>query len=53
VDVLDDGSVRAACTVRRQIDKKSGRDISDVRPTIFTLRRDGTTWKIVGQSYPQ
>jgi serine/threonine-protein kinase len=53
LDVLDDGSVRAACTVRRQIDKKSGRDISDVRPTVFTLRRDGTSWKIVGQSYPQ
>jgi ketosteroid isomerase-like protein len=43
---------RATCLLRREIDKKSGRDISDTRVTAFTLRKAGGEWKILSQDYP-
>ena len=52
IDILSDGAVRASCTLTRKIDKKSGQDISDVRPTTFTLRKVAGDWKILSQSYP-
>jgi hypothetical protein len=52
LDVLSDGVARATCLLRREIDKKSGRDISDTRVTAFTLRKVGGEWKILSQDYP-